>query len=195
MLKIHHCSSGHDCHSRGKSIPHNTHTLAAGPDVKLARLKPTGWFRLIHLFTTLTHTDQTLCKRVCAPVCVHPSLRRMHTCMPAHNQLSLMQPIQTFGGLRPTLLCAVGEGRVDSLSFSLCLTLLSLLQCHPGLAPTQNHIFKLSHHATPRHTPSPAAGPWLKPMTSNFPNCQKPSHREKKRERAKKRNAERKGLT
>ncbi|TNN72170.1 hypothetical protein EYF80_017598 [Liparis tanakae] len=32
-------------------------------------------------------------------------------------------------------------------------------ECHPGLAPTQTHIFKTSHHATPRHAPSPAARP------------------------------------
>lgn len=95
--------------------------------------------------------------------------------MPTHNQLSLMQPIQAFGGLWPTPLCSVGALRADTQSISFSFRSFSL--CHPGLAATQTHIFKLSHHAVPCHALSLATRPWLKTMTSNFPNCQKPSHR------------------
>lgn len=98
MFKIHHGSSSHDYHSRGKSIRH-TRTLAAGPDVKVVRLKPAGRLKLIHLFTTLQHTDQTLCVQVC-------SLHRTHTRMPTHNQLFGNAAHSGLWG--STLRCAVG---------------------------------------------------------------------------------------
>lgn len=109
-----------------------------------------------------------------------------------------MQPI--WGS---TLQCAVAAAWVDSLPSLPCSqstpTLSSSHISHllqgvlQGLALTQTHIFILSYHATPCHALSPATRPWLKTMTSNFPNCQKLSQRGGERE--KDRPTERKGLT
>lgn len=90
-----------------------------------------------------------------------------------------MQPLQPFKGSVANF-CWVLRA-ADSLSFlSVCsgrhAFYSSATQAWPRPRPTS---LKWAIMAVPCHAPSPAAGPWLKPMTSKFPNCQKPSQSER----------------
>lgn len=124
--------------------PHSN-TLAAGLDVKPAKLKPTAGFRLMHLFTTLPHTDQTL--YMCVFVCVDPSLHHKHTWEPTLfiNAASTL----LYGSVANFAHCC-GLLDAHSISFSLCPGspphTFFFYQCHPDLASTQTHTFKMNHH-------------------------------------------------
>lgn len=151
------------------SPPSHTNTLAAGLDVKPAKLKPTAGFRLMHLLTTLPHTDQTL--YTCVFVCVDPSPHHKHT--HGSPRFSLVQPVPSFKGLWQTLQRAVGLLDARSISFSLCpgcppppptpspcLLFFSFptsaTQTWPRPRPT---ALKRTIVAVPCHAPSPTAGP------------------------------------